>query len=180
MDSTRIKSIRAGNRTAVTKFFKKLDELNTDSEMDIDIAGPIIDAIVRKQSVILKLDEQILENTSEEDKSVEISRLLNNNGISPQTDSLHISSGNNLQRTKIGDIVQIHDDSPRTVWNIGIIEDLVLGRDGLVRSAVVRSKFGLTNRPIVKLYALVINSKDNDESQILRRSVRLQNRNQRL
>ncbi|VDI66322.1 Hypothetical predicted protein, partial [Mytilus galloprovincialis] len=38
MDSSRIKSIRAGNRAAVTKFFKKLDELNTDSEMDIDIA----------------------------------------------------------------------------------------------------------------------------------------------
>ncbi|VDI07430.1 Hypothetical predicted protein [Mytilus galloprovincialis] len=50
MDSSRIKSIRAGNRAAVTKFFKKLDELNTDSEMDIDIAGPIIDAIVKKQS----------------------------------------------------------------------------------------------------------------------------------
>ncbi|VDI67966.1 Hypothetical predicted protein [Mytilus galloprovincialis] len=40
MDSSRIKSIRAGNRAAVTKFFKKLDELNTDSEMDIDIAAP--------------------------------------------------------------------------------------------------------------------------------------------
>ncbi|XP_076089754.1 matrilin-1-like [Mytilus galloprovincialis] len=39
MDSSRIKSIRAGNRAAVTKFFKKLDELNTDSEMDIDIAA---------------------------------------------------------------------------------------------------------------------------------------------
>ncbi|VDI19485.1 Hypothetical predicted protein [Mytilus galloprovincialis] len=52
MDSSRIKSIRAGNRAAVTKFFKKLDELNTDSEMDIDIAGPIIDAIVKKQSIV--------------------------------------------------------------------------------------------------------------------------------
>ncbi|CAG2184992.1 unnamed protein product [Mytilus edulis] len=40
--------------------------------MDIDIAGPIIDAIVKKQSVILKLDEQILENTSDEDIEVEI------------------------------------------------------------------------------------------------------------
>ncbi|VDH91779.1 Hypothetical predicted protein [Mytilus galloprovincialis] len=65
IDSSRIKSIRAGKRAAVKKFFKKLDELNTDSEMDIDIAGPIIDAIVKKQSVILKLDEQILENTSD-------------------------------------------------------------------------------------------------------------------
>ncbi|VDI78048.1 Hypothetical predicted protein [Mytilus galloprovincialis] len=49
MDSSRIKSIRAENRAAVMKFFKKLDELNTDLEMDIDIAGPIIDAIVKKQ-----------------------------------------------------------------------------------------------------------------------------------
>ncbi|VDI47508.1 Hypothetical predicted protein [Mytilus galloprovincialis] len=42
MDSSRIKSIRAGNRAAVTTFFKKLDELNTDSEMDIDIAAQTI------------------------------------------------------------------------------------------------------------------------------------------
>ena len=49
MDSSRIKSIRAGNRAAVTKSFKKLDELNTNSEMDVDIAGPIIDAKVKKK-----------------------------------------------------------------------------------------------------------------------------------
>ncbi|VDI06416.1 Hypothetical predicted protein [Mytilus galloprovincialis] len=64
MDSSRIKSIRAGNRAAVTKFFKKLDELNTDSEMDIDIAGPIIDAIVKKQSRKLSQKPwQLLVNT---------------------------------------------------------------------------------------------------------------------
>ncbi|VDI53146.1 Hypothetical predicted protein [Mytilus galloprovincialis] len=53
MDSTKIKPIRAGNRATVTKFFKKLDELNTDSEMDIDIACLIIDAIVQSRDRII-------------------------------------------------------------------------------------------------------------------------------
>lgn len=48
MDSTGIKSIRDGNRAAITKFFKKLDELKTDSELCIIIAGLIIDAMVNK------------------------------------------------------------------------------------------------------------------------------------
>ena len=65
MESSRLKSLRAGSRAAVTKYFKKLEEMNF--ELEVDAAYPIIDAIEKKQSAILKLDEQILENTGEED-----------------------------------------------------------------------------------------------------------------
>ena len=88
MDTTRIKSIRAGNRAAVTKFFKKLEELNL--ELDIEVAGPIIDAIEKKQNVILKLDEQILEKTPEEEIEHEIS----------EADEYNLELETNLRRVK--------------------------------------------------------------------------------
>ena len=37
---------------------------------------------------------------------------------------------------------------------MAVVEDLVTGNDGLSRSAVIRTKNGVTNRPITKLYPL--------------------------
>ncbi|XP_071132833.1 uncharacterized protein [Mytilus edulis] len=68
----------------------------------------------------------------------------------------HQKTGNNKRRIEIGDLVQIHDEKPRIGWKTAIVEDLVKGNDGHVRSAVVRTKNGITNRPIVKLYPLEI------------------------
>ncbi|XP_069114867.1 uncharacterized protein [Argopecten irradians] len=80
----------------------------------------------------------------------------------------HRASGSNSQVIKVGDIVQVHDDSPRTTWKIAVVEDLVYGRDNLVRSAVIRTSSGITNRPIIKLYPLEVRQEDdrdaNDES----------------
>lgn len=45
------------------------ENLNTDSEFDINTAVPIIDV---HESVIIKPDKQIMENTSEKDIKVEI------------------------------------------------------------------------------------------------------------
>ncbi|XP_071138915.1 uncharacterized protein [Mytilus edulis] len=72
----------------------------------------------------------------------------------------HRNTGINTQIIKVGDIVQIHDDTPRTVWNIAIIVKLVYGRDGLCRSAILRTKNGTTSRPISKLYPLELLSTD--------------------
>ena len=61
----------------------------------------------------------------------------------------------NGQLVKCGDIVQIESDSPRVQWRLGVIEDVIIGRDGLIRAAKVRTSRGLvTTRPIVKLYPL--------------------------
>lgn len=60
----------------------------------------------------------------------------------------------NLQTIKAGDVVQIHEDKPRALWRLAIVEEVVHGRDDLVWSAKLRIKDGLTNRPITKLYPL--------------------------
>ena len=68
----------------------------------------------------------------------------------------HRSFGNNQQTIKAGDVVQIHDESPRTRWKLAIVEDLITGNDGRVRAAKIRTASGFTNRPIVKLYPLEV------------------------
>ena len=62
-----------------------------------------------------------------------------------------------------GDVVVIHNDIKRqNFWNIGKIEELIIGRDGEVRTARVRvyngqGKSHLLNRPVQKLYPIEVN-----------------------
>ncbi|XP_071141981.1 uncharacterized protein [Mytilus edulis] len=77
----------------------------------------------------------------------------------------HRNTGNNKQLVSIGDVVQIYDDSPRIKWTLAVVEKLNVGGDGLARSAVIRTKNGLTSRPITKLYPLEVSlNSDNDNS----------------
>lgn len=67
----------------------------------------------------------------------------------------HLKTGTIDQKIQIGDVVQIHDDvAPRLQWKLGIVEGLLTGNDGFTRAATVRTKHGLTSRPIVKLFPL--------------------------
>ena len=70
----------------------------------------------------------------------------------------HRAVGNNQQRVKVGDVILIHDDKPRLNWKLAVIKELVEGNDGLVRAANVRTKNGITSRPIAKLYPLEVSS----------------------
>ena len=59
---------------------------------------------------------------------------------------------------RVGDVVLIHNkDQKRVNWKLGIVEELHKGQDNLTRSATVRSKTGLSNRAIAKLYPLELN-----------------------
>ena len=69
----------------------------------------------------------------------------------------HRTSGTTNQVIQKGDVVIIHDDTPRTMWKIAVVKDLVTGGDGLVRAATLRTANGTTNRPITKLYPLELN-----------------------
>ena len=63
----------------------------------------------------------------------------------------------NVERpsVKVGDLVLIMDDnSPRGSWPLGIILDTSEGRDGLVRSAKVKTRTTQLVRPITKLVFL--------------------------
>ena len=42
----------------------------------------------------------------------------------------HRNSGNNVQSVKKGDVVIVHDDTPRMTWKLAVIEDLIVRRDG--------------------------------------------------
>ena len=63
---------------------------------------------------------------------------------------------------KVGDVVLVQDDAPRINWKLAVIEELIVGNDGLVRAAHIRTAQGKTNRPISNLCPLEVSS---DESQ---------------
>ena len=54
----------------------------------------------------------------------------------------HQTSGNNQQKIKVGDVVLVHDDSPRRNWKLAVTEDLHKGGDGLVCVADIRNSRG--------------------------------------
>lgn len=73
------------------------------------------------------------------------------------------SGGISPDTVNVGDVVIIHDDSPRGFWRLGIIEETIKGRDKEVRGAVVRVGSGsqpssFLRRPIQRLYPLEVRS----------------------
>ena len=70
----------------------------------------------------------------------------------------HQKSINNRQAIKVGNVVLVHNEGPRLDWRLAVVEELIVGGDGLIRTANIRTSMGRTNRPIVKLYPLEINS----------------------
>ncbi|XP_058828197.1 uncharacterized protein LOC131688063 [Topomyia yanbarensis] len=55
---------------------------------------------------------------------------------------------------KRGDLVLVVDETVRNQWIRGRIEQVILGKDGRVRQAVVRTSSGSVKRPVVKLALL--------------------------
>ena len=62
-----------------------------------------------------------------------------------------------------GDIVLVLDEVPRAVWRLAKVEEVLTGRDGLSRGAVVRvtakKRSKVLRRPIQRLYLLETNCK---------------------
>ena len=92
----------------------------------------------------------------------------------------HRNTGSGSQRIRAGDGVLVHDDLPRTSWTLAIVDKLNTGGDGIARSAVIRTKNGLTSRPVTKLYPLEVppseadveDSSDNDSERLCRKAKR--------
>jgi len=72
----------------------------------------------------------------------------------------HWPSGTSGQQIHVGDIVLVHDDCPRINWKMAVVESLVTGGDGLVRSVSIQTKNGITNRPVSKLYPLELSEEN--------------------
>ena len=65
-------------------------------------------------------------------------------------------AGRSGQVIKVKDVVLVHDDCPWINWKMAVLESLVTGDDGFVRSANIRTKNGVTNRPVGKLFPLKV------------------------
>ena len=74
------------------------------------------------------------------------------------------NKGSQGQQIALGDIVVVHtNEKRRGFWNLGKIEELFTGRDGLIRAASVRVYTGkkrpiILRRPLQRLYPLEINA----------------------
>ena len=74
----------------------------------------------------------------------------------------HRVAGKNSQTIKVGDVVLIHDNTPRMDWRMAVIEELITGNDRSVRAAKIWTAKGRTNRPITKLVPLEVSSSDSE------------------
>ena len=71
-------------------------------------------------------------------------------------------------KIKPGDVVLVHSDiKKRLMWDMAVVESLIIGNDGIARAANIRTKNGKTNRPITKLYPLEVNSDQIEEENVV-------------
>ena len=69
------------------------------------------------------------------------------------------SRNTNVKDIEIGDVVLIESNKDRGKWKLGKIEKLLIGKDGKIRAAEVKTeKKTLIKRAIQKLYPLEISS----------------------
>ena len=55
----------------------------------------------------------------------------------------HKTTGNNIQQMKAGDVVLVHDDTPRINWKYAVIESVIRGNDGLIRTVNICTSSGI-------------------------------------
>ncbi|XP_063408992.1 uncharacterized protein LOC134692470 [Mytilus trossulus] len=72
MDLVKLKSVRSGNRSAVTRLFRRLDEAKENSNFDEEEVIATLEKLVQKQTLFEDLNEQILKLTEPEDVENEI------------------------------------------------------------------------------------------------------------
>ena len=61
---------------------------------------------------------------------------------------------------KIGQVVLIHDETPRIKWKLGIVVKLIRGDDNYIRSVSLKTNTGICMRPVTKLYPLEIEANE--------------------
>eukprot|EP00794_Sanderia_malayensis_P009391 gene9391-biopygen7530 len=90
----------------------------------------------------------------------------------------HRSGGQKEVQIRQGDVVLIEEDNAkRGKWKVGVIEDLIKGKDGVTRGAKMRKvnkgKYEVLSRPVQKLYLLEsavadgeVKDKENERSDV--------------
>ena len=62
----------------------------------------------------------------------------------------------NATLISVGDIVVVHDDKPRGFWKLTRVEEVITGKDGRVRGAVVKVNSTVLRCPLQRLYPLEV------------------------
>ena len=79
------------------------------------------------------------------------------------------AGGAQTSHPNIGDVVTIQDETKsRNHWKLGIVANLIKGRDGVVRGAKVGTSKGSLERPIQQLYHLELTSVEPRSSRVYR------------
>ena len=65
--TTKLKSVRAGHRSAISRNLKKFDNLKENPETDIDEITGILNGVLLKQKLLENLNQQIMDEMTEED-----------------------------------------------------------------------------------------------------------------
>ena len=75
------------------------------------------------------------------------------------------SQGHGSIKISIGDVVIIHDDTPRGMWRLGLVKEKLQGRDGECRGAIVSGQgpSSFMRRPLQRLFPLEVCQQDNTE-----------------
>jgi hypothetical protein len=56
------------------------------------------------------------------------------------------------KKLSVGDVVLMEENIPRVVWKMGRILELLLGKDGLVRSVKIQTAYGtISIRPVARI-----------------------------
>ena len=81
------------------------------------------------------------------------------------------SSGDNGTTINAGDVVLLQEDKPRAFWRLARVKQLITGRDGRVRVAILAVSSGdgqpsIFQRPIQLLYPLETNVKASSYNQV--------------
>ncbi|XP_074652800.1 uncharacterized protein LOC141907098 [Tubulanus polymorphus] len=58
------------------------------------------------------------------------------------------------EQIKVGEVVIIHEETPRLKWKLGLVTELFYGPDRICRSVALKTANGFTNRAVSKLYPL--------------------------
>ena len=73
----------------------------------------------------------------------------------------HGSNESRAETISVGDVVVVHEDAPRPLWKLAKVYELVTGRDGHNRGAIIRvpgrNHSKLFRRPIQRLYPIETN-----------------------
>lgn len=71
------------------------------------------------------------------------------------------AAGKQISQPKIGDVVVAQDEEQnRNKWKIRIVDDVIKGRDGVVRGAKVQTAKGNLERAIQHLYPLELSCEE--------------------